>query len=121
LAARPRLRRHVRRRVRGADRARSRIGRVGRLSASILAADFARRGEQVKLIEPWAETIHVDIMDGRFVPPLTIGPVVVASLRKVTDRTLHGHLMVEAPEALFDDLAQAGMDVVSFHLEAVAD
>src|SRR5205814_4040479 len=68
-----------------------RIGSVGRLSASILAADFARLGEQVKLIEPWAETIHVDIMDGRFVPPLTIGPVVVASLRKVTDRTLHGH------------------------------
>jgi ribulose-phosphate 3-epimerase len=94
---------------------------VGRLSASILSADFARLGEQVKLIEPWAETIHVDIMDGRFVPPLTIGPVVVASLRKVTDRTLHGHLMVESPEALLDELADAGMDVVSFHVEAVSE
>jgi len=94
---------------------------VGRLSASILAADFARLGEQVKLIEPYADIIHIDIMDAHFVSPLTIGPVVVASLRPVTDRTLHGHLMVEAPEGLFDDLAEAGMDVVSFHIEAVPE
>jgi len=52
---------------------------------------------------------------------LTIGPVVVASLRPVTERVLHGHLMVEAPEALFDELAEAGMDIVSFHVEAVED
>ena len=49
------------------------------------------------------------------------GPVVVASLRPVTDRALHGHLMVDAPEAFFDELAEAGLDIVSFHLEAVAD
>ena len=60
-------------------------------------------------------------MDAHFVPPLTIGPVVVASLRPVTGRVFHGHLMVEAPEGLFDDLAEAGLDVVSFHHEAVAD
>ena len=60
-------------------------------------------------------------MDAHFVPPLTIGPVVVASLRPVTDRVFHGHLMVEAPESLFDDLAEAGLDIVSFHHEAVAD
>ena len=94
---------------------------MGILSASILSADFAHLAEQVKLIEPYAEAIHIDIMDAHFVPPLTIGPVVVASLRPVTDRVLHGHLMVEAPETLFDDLAQAGLDVVSFHHEAVSE
>jgi ribulose-phosphate 3-epimerase len=94
---------------------------VGRLSASILSADFAHLAAQVKLIEPHAEAIHVDVMDGHFVPPITIGPVVVASLRPVTERVLHGHLMVEAPAALFDDLAEAGLDIVSFHREAVED
>jgi ribulose-phosphate 3-epimerase len=94
---------------------------MGKLSASILSADFAYLAEQVGLIEAFADVVHVDVMDGRFVPPLTIGPVVVASLRPHTGRTLHGHLMVEAPEALFDELAEAGMDVVSFHIEAVPD
>lgn len=91
------------------------------LSASILAADFAHLADQVKLIEPYAEAIHIDIMDAHFVPPITIGPVVVASLRPVTDLVLHGHLMVETPEALFDELAAAGLDIVSFHHEAVGD
>jgi ribulose-phosphate 3-epimerase len=94
---------------------------MGTLSASILSADFAHLADQVKLVEPYAEVIHIDVMDAHFVPPLTIGPVVVASLRPVTGRVLHGHLMVEAPEGLFDDLAQAGLDIVSFHHEAVAD
>ena len=91
------------------------------LSASILSADFAHLADQVKLVELYAEVIHIDVMDAHFVPPLTIGPVVVASLRPVTDRVFHGHLMVEAPESLFDDLAEAGLDIVSFHHEAVAD
>jgi ribulose-phosphate 3-epimerase len=94
---------------------------MGTLSASILSADFAHLADQVKLVEPYAEAIHIDVMDAHFVPPLTIGPVVVASLRPVTTRTLHGHLMVEAPESLFDELAEAGLDIVSFHHEAVAD
>jgi ribulose-phosphate 3-epimerase len=94
---------------------------MGMLSASILSADFAHLAAQVKLVEPYAEVIHIDIMDAHFVPPLTIGPVVVASLRPVSERVFHGHLMVEAPESLFDDLAEAGLDVVSFHHEAVAD
>lgn len=98
-----------------------RIAPMGKLSASILAADFAHLADQVKLIEPYAEVIHIDVMDAHFVPPLTIGPVVVASLRPETDRTLHGHLMVEAPEGLFDELAEDGLDLVSFHVEAVAD
>lgn len=92
---------------------------MGKLSASILAADLAELADQVKLVRDHADVIHVDVMDAHFVPPLTIGPVVVASLRHHTDLTLHGHLMVEAPESLFDELAEAGMDVVSFHVEAV--
>jgi ribulose-phosphate 3-epimerase len=94
---------------------------VGKLSASILSADYACLADQVKLVEPHADVIHVDVMDAHFVPPLTIGAVVVASLRPHTDRVLHGHLMVDAPEALFEDLAEAGLDMVSFHAEAVAD
>jgi ribulose-phosphate 3-epimerase len=94
---------------------------MGVLSASILSADFACLAAQVKLVEPYAEVIHIDVMDAHFVPPLTIGPVVAASLRPVTERVFHGHLMVEAPESLFDDLAEAGLDIVSFHHEAVAD
>ncbi len=92
-----------------------------KLAASILSADLAHLADQVKLVEPYADVIHVDVMDGHFVPPLTIGSVVVASLRPHTDRVLHGHLMVEGPAGLFDDLAEAGMDIVSFHLEAVDD
>jgi len=94
---------------------------MGKLAASILAADLADLAGQVKLVQEHADLIHIDIMDAHFVPPLTIGPAVVASLRPHTARTLHAHLQVEAPEGLFDELAEAGTDVVSFHLEAVAD
>jgi len=94
---------------------------MGKLSASILAADLAHLADQVKLVEPYAEVIHVDIMDGHFVPPIALGTVVVQSLRPVTDRPLHGHLMVDAPEAFFDELREAGLDMVSFHMEAVPE
>ncbi|HJV04929.1 MAG TPA: ribulose-phosphate 3-epimerase [Actinomycetota bacterium] len=92
-----------------------------KVAASILAADFARLGEQVKAVEPWADMIHVDMMDAHFVPPLTIGPVVVESLRPVTDRPLHAHLMVERPQDLLEPLVEAGTDQVTFHAEASAD
>ncbi len=94
---------------------------MGSLAASILSADLAQLAAQVKLVEGHADIIHIDIMDGHFVPPIALGTVVVASLRPYTDRTLHGHLMVDAPEAFFDELAEAGLDVVSFHHEAVSD
>jgi ribulose-phosphate 3-epimerase len=94
---------------------------VGKLAASILSADHADLAGQVKLVEPHADVIHVDVMDAHFVPPLTIGAVVVASLRPHTGRTLHGHLMAEGPQNLFEDLAEAGMDMASFHVEAVED
>lgn len=94
---------------------------MGSLSASILSADLAHLADQVKLVEPHAEAIHIDVMDAHFVPPLTFGPLLVASLRPVTDRVLHAHLMVEAPERMFDELRAAGLDIVSFHHEAVYD
>lgn len=92
-----------------------------KVAASILSADFARLGEQVKAVEPYAEIIHVDSMDAHFVPPLTIGPVVVESIRPLTDRVLHAHMMVEHPERLLEDYARAGTDIATFHLEAAAD
>ena len=94
---------------------------MGRLAASILSADFAYLADQVKAVEPHADVIHVDVMDAHFVPPLTIGPVVVESLRPHTRLPLHCHLMVEAPHELFDDLQAAGTDMVTCHMEAVED
>jgi ribulose-phosphate 3-epimerase len=94
---------------------------MGKLAASILSSDLAHLADEVKLVEPYADIIHIDIMDGHFVPPITLGTVVVASLRPWTDRVLHGHLMVDAPESYFEELAEAGLDVVSFHHEAVGD
>jgi ribulose-phosphate 3-epimerase len=92
-----------------------------KVAASILAADFARLGEQVKAVEPWADTIHVDMMDAHFVPPLSIGPVVLESLRPVTDLPLHAHLMVERPQDLLEPLVQAGTNQITFHAESSAD
>ncbi|HLB62517.1 MAG TPA: ribulose-phosphate 3-epimerase [Actinomycetota bacterium] len=92
---------------------------MAKLAASILSADFAHLGDQVKLVEPYADAIHVDVMDAHFVRPLTIGPVVVGSLRPLTALTLHAHLMIEHPERLFDDFAATGTDMVTCHLEAV--
>ncbi|HEY6568104.1 MAG TPA: ribulose-phosphate 3-epimerase [Actinomycetota bacterium] len=92
---------------------------MGKLAASILSADLACLADQVKLVDDHAEVIHIDIMDGHFVPPIALGTVVVASLRPYTERILHGHLMVDAPEGFFEELAEAGLDVVSFHHEAV--
>jgi ribulose-phosphate 3-epimerase len=96
------------------------MGRA-RVAASILSADFSRLGEQVKAVEPYADMVHVDVMDAHFVPPLTIGPVVIESLRPVTTLPLHAHLMVERPLELLEDLKAAGTDIVTFHLEAVSE
>jgi ribulose-phosphate 3-epimerase len=94
---------------------------MGKLAASVLAADLAHLAEEVKLVEPYADIIHIDIMDGHFVPPIALGTVFVASLRPWTHLVLHGHLMVDAPEAFFEELADAGLNAVSFHHEAVGD
>jgi ribulose-phosphate 3-epimerase len=89
------------------------------LAASILSADFARLGEQVRAAcEGGAGVIHVDIMDGHFVPNLTIGPPVVKSLRKVTDRPLDCHLMIEDADEFIPAFAEAGANWISVHQEA---
>lgn len=89
------------------------------LAPSILAADFARLGEQVRAAEEGGATVvHVDIMDGHFVPNLTIGPPVVKSLRKVTELPLDCHLMIENPDEFIPAFAEAGADWISVHQEA---
>ena len=88
------------------------------LAASILSADFARLGEQVRAASEGGGTVvHVDIMDGHFVPNLTIGPPVVKSLRKVTDLPLDCHLMIENPDEFIPAFAEAGADWISVHQE----
>ena len=72
-------------------------------------------------MEEHVDLLHVDAMDAHFVPPLSVGPVVVESLRRVTGLPLHCHLMVERPEQLFEDFARAGADIVTSHVEAVED
>lgn len=89
------------------------------LAPSILSADFARLGEQVHAAEEGGATvIHVDIMDGHFVPNLTIGPPVVKSLRKVTDLPLDCHLMIENADEFIPAFADAGVNWISVHQEA---
>ena len=92
-----------------------------KVAASILSADFAYLAEQIKLVEPHVELIHIDAMDAHFVPPLSVGPVVVESVRKVTDLPLHCHLMVDRPHELLKDFAEAGADIVTVHREAIDD
>jgi ribulose-phosphate 3-epimerase len=94
--------------------------RLIELAPSILSADFARLGEQVRAAaDGGASVIHVDIMDGHFVPNLTIGPPVVKSLRKVTDLPLDCHLMIENPDDFIPVFADAGVNWMSVHQEAV--
>jgi ribulose-phosphate 3-epimerase len=89
------------------------------LAASILSADFARLGDQVRAAaEGGASVIHVDIMDGHFVPNLTIGPPVVKSLRRATKLPLDCHMMIENPDEFIPAFAAAGIDWISVHQEA---
>ncbi|XP_071717541.1 ribulose-phosphate 3-epimerase, chloroplastic-like [Rutidosis leptorrhynchoides] len=88
------------------------------VSPSILSANFAKLGEQVKAVElAGCDWIHVDVMDGRFVPNITIGPLVVDALRPVTDLPLDVHLMIVEPEQRVPDFIKAGADIVSVHCE----
>ena len=89
------------------------------LAPSILSADFAHLADQVRSVtEGGATLVHVDVMDGHFVPNITIGPPVVKSLRKVTDLPLDCHLMIENPDQYIPDFVQAGADWISVHQEA---
>ncbi len=90
------------------------------VSPSILSADFANLERDIKLIETnGADWVHVDVMDGHFVPNITIGVPVVKSLKKITDLPLDVHLMIENPDKYIEPFAKSGADILTFHYEAV--
>jgi ribulose-phosphate 3-epimerase len=93
-----------------------------KLAPSILSADFSRLGEQVaEATKAGADYIHIDVMDGRFVPNITIGASVVAAIRHWTDLPLDVHLMIEAPESKIKQFVDAGADIITVHIEACPD
>ncbi|MFG6497745.1 ribulose-phosphate 3-epimerase [Fictibacillus sp. UD] len=90
-----------------------------KIAPSILSADFSKLGEDIKAVEEaGADYIHVDVMDGHFVPNITIGPLVVQAIRPVTKLPLDVHLMIENPDRYIEAFAQAGADIISVHVEA---
>ncbi|MEX0993498.1 MAG: ribulose-phosphate 3-epimerase [Solirubrobacterales bacterium] len=104
---------------------RSQLIRTKRVEPSILSADYARLGEQVATVmDAGARVIHVDVMDGHFVPPITIGPVIVEAIRDQVHEAggmLDCHLMVECPERQVEQFVQAGADSITAQLEATSD
>ena len=89
------------------------------IAPSILSADFSRLGEDVKAVESaGADWIHIDVMDGHFVPNITIGPMITEAVNRVTDLPLDVHLMIENPDQYIADFANAGADYISVHAEA---
>ncbi|RSD28064.1 ribulose-phosphate 3-epimerase [Mesobacillus subterraneus] len=90
-----------------------------KIAPSILSADFARLGEEIKDVERGgADYIHVDVMDGHFVPNITIGPLIVEAIRPVTTLPLDVHLMIENPDQYIEAFAKAGADYITVHVEA---
>ena len=90
------------------------------VAPSILSADFSCLSQEIKTVEKCgADWIHVDVMDGHFVPNITIGACVVKDIRKTTNLTLDVHLMIENPEKYVDDFINAGSDIITFHYEAM--
>ena len=89
-----------------------------KIAPSILSADFTRLGEEIKAVEAaGADYIHVDVMDGHFVPNITIGPLVVEAVRRITKLPLDVHLMISNPDMYIDDFANAGSDIITVHAE----
>ena len=93
---------------------------MGKISPSILSADFTRLGDEIKAVEQaGADYIHIDVMDGHFVPNITIGPMIVEAVKRVTDLPLDVHLMISDPDNFIDDFAKAGADILTVHAETV--
>lgn len=93
---------------------------MGKIAPSILSADFTRLGEEVKEVEKaGADYIHVDVMDGHFVPNITIGPMIVKAVRRVTDLPLDVHLMISEPDSFIDEFAKAGASIITVHPETL--
>jgi len=92
------------------------------IAPSILSADFSKLGDEIRAVERGgADWIHVDVMDGHFVPNITIGPAVVKSIRPVTKLPLDVHLMIKNPERYIESFVKAGTDIITFHIEAEED
>lgn len=90
-----------------------------KIAPSILSADFSRLGDEIRAVEDaGADMIHVDVMDGHFVPNITIGPPVVASIKRIARLPLDVHLMIEDPDRYVRDFAEAGSDIITVHAEA---
>lgn len=93
-----------------------------KIAPSILSADFSCLKDEIKKIESaGADMIHVDVMDGHFVPNITMGPLIVNALKKITDLPLDVHLMIDNPIDFVTQFAQSGSDIISFHAEAKSD
>lgn len=91
------------------------------ISPSLLSADFARLGEEIKAVEPYVDMIHLDVMDGHFVPNITIGPPVIEKLRPWTSLPFDVHLMISPVDPFIDVFAKAGADILTVHPEATPD
>jgi len=93
---------------------------MGKIAPSILSADFTRLGEEIKDVEKaGADYIHIDVMDGHFVPNITIGPMIVKAARRVTDLPLDVHLMISEPDYFIEDFAEAGASIITVHAETL--
>ena len=93
---------------------------MGKIAPSILSADFTKLGEEIEAVQAaGADYIHIDVMDGHFVPNITVGPMIVKAAKRITNLPLDVHLMIENPERYIDDFVRAGSDIITVHVETV--